>query len=78
MVGVINKARRRTWLNYLVYRFQSQIIGNGSTKAPVANFLLRCSFIQMENAAHVVAIARTQRRLSAHLAQLSRLAAHTR
>jgi hypothetical protein len=76
-VGLFNKARRKSWLNYLVYRFQSQIIGNGSTKAPAASFLPKCSSIQMANADHVVAIARMQRRQSALLAQLSKLAAHT-
>jgi hypothetical protein len=63
------KARRTSWLNYHVYRFQSQIIGNGSTRALAANFQLKCSFIQMANAVRVVAIARTPQRLSAHLAR---------
>jgi hypothetical protein len=58
------QARRPKWPNYLVYRFQSQIIGNGSTKAPAAIFLLKCSSTQMVNAVHVVAIAKMLPKLS--------------
>jgi hypothetical protein len=46
------------WLNYHVYRNQSQRFGSGSTKVPAAIKSLRCSSIQMENVVHVAAIAR--------------------
>jgi hypothetical protein len=69
MVGLFNKARRKSWLNYHVYRSQSQIIGNGSTKAPAVSFLPKCSSIQMANAVRVVAIARTQQKQFVLLAQ---------
>jgi hypothetical protein len=69
MVDPTRKLRRTKWLNYRVYRFQSQIIGNGSTRALAEACLRRCSFIQMVNAVHVVAIVRMPPRLFVHLAQ---------
>jgi hypothetical protein len=46
------------WLNYHVYRNQSQRFGSGSTKVPAAIKSLRCSSILMESVARVAAIAR--------------------
>jgi hypothetical protein len=70
-----NDKGAKLWLNYHVYRNQSQRYGNGSTKAHAAIKSLKCSSIQMESVDHVAAIARTPQRLSARAALLSKRAA---
>jgi hypothetical protein len=63
------------WLNYHVYRNQSQRFGSGSMKVPAAIKSLRCSSILMESVARVAAIARMLPKLSARAALLSTLVA---
>jgi hypothetical protein len=70
-----NDRGEKLWLNYHVYRNLSKRYGSGSTKAHAAIKSQRCSSIQMENVAHVAAIARMLRRLSAQAALLSKRAA---
>jgi hypothetical protein len=70
-----NDRGEKLWLNYHVYRNLSKRYGSGSTKAHAAIKSQRCSSIQMENVAHVAAIARMLQRLSAQAALLSKRAA---
>jgi hypothetical protein len=65
-----NDRGEKLWLNYHVYRNQSQRYGNGSTKAHAAIRNQKCSSIPMESVAHVAAIARTPQRLCAQAALL--------